>query len=197
MYVEVSVQECFNSSYQSEISSPELSKLESEQFLDDLGVPISTETWEAWFQHWLETLQPDISPTQNYELNLRLTNDTEIQALNHQYRYQDRPTDVLAFAALEVSCPQADEMTSLLPLNLGDIVISVETAQRQAQQQGHSLQLELAWLAAHGLLHLLGWDHPDEASLSWMLNQQETLLQAVGLLTQTDQTIKSVIQVVR
>jgi probable rRNA maturation factor len=68
-----------------------------------------------------------------------------------------------------------------VPLYLGDVVISVDTAHQQAQQQGHSLQTELAWLATHGLLHLLGWDHPDEESLLEMLNQQETLLQSVEL----------------
>jgi probable rRNA maturation factor len=60
-------------------------------------------------------------------------------------------------------------------------VISVETADRQAQQQGHSLKTELAWLASHGCLHLLGWDHPDLESLKRMLNQQVTLLQAINL----------------
>jgi probable rRNA maturation factor len=71
-----------------------------------------------------------------------------------------------------------------MPLYLGDVVISVDTAHRQAQQQGHSLKTELAWLATHGLLHLLGWDHPDEESLMEMLNQQETLLQIVNLTIQ-------------
>jgi probable rRNA maturation factor len=71
--------------------------------------------------------------------------------------------------------------TEDISLYLGDVVISVETAQRQATQLGHSLQQELAWLASHALLHLLGWDHPDKASMLCMLKQQETLLQAVGL----------------
>jgi probable rRNA maturation factor len=62
------------------------------------------------------------------------------------------------------------------PLELGDIVISVETAARQAPEHGHSLERELLFLASHGLLHLLGWDHPDEASLAAMLAQQEQLL---------------------
>jgi probable rRNA maturation factor len=61
------------------------------------------------------------------------------------------------------------------------MIISVETAQRQATQLGHSLEQELAWLAAHALLHLLGWDHPDEASLTRMLKQQQFLLHTVGL----------------
>ena len=67
------------------------------------------------------------------------------------------------------------------PLYLGDIVISLETAAQQSQQQGHSLTVELAWLAAHGLLHLLGWDHPDAASLALMLEQQKILLTKVDL----------------
>jgi probable rRNA maturation factor len=65
------------------------------------------------------------------------------------------------------------------PLYLGDIIISVETAQKQAQ--GHSLAQELAWLAAHALLHFLGWDHPTEAELLTMLQKQSELLQQVGV----------------
>jgi len=144
-------------------------------------IPISAETWEAWFDRWLETLQHDIPRAESYELSLRLTDDTEIQALNNQYRHQNCPTDVLAFAALEVDCPQLAESLVSLPLYLGDIVISVDTAERQAQQQGHTLSTELAWLAAHGLLHLLGWDHPDEDSLIQMLEEQVILLKEVGL----------------
>ena len=61
-------------------------------------------------------------------------------------------------------------------LELGDIVISLETAARQAPDQGHSLAQELQFLASHGLLHLLGWDHPDDASLQAMLARQDQLL---------------------
>lgn len=139
--------------------------------------------WQEWFQNWLEVLNPDLSPIHSYELSLRLTDDLEIQALNAQYRHQDKPTDVLAFAALEDTHPQADEVQSSLPLYLGDIVISLDTAQKQAQTQGHSLQTELVWLASHGLLHLLGWDHPDDDSLIQMLNKQQFLLHTVGLST--------------
>jgi probable rRNA maturation factor len=142
---------------------------------------IPSEVWELWFQKWLEALQPDLSPIQAYELSLRLTDDREIQSLNYQYRQQNKPTDVLAFAALETVGPPTEEMRSALPVYLGDIVISIDTAQRQAQSQEHSLETELAWLAAHGLLHLLGWDHPDDVSLAQMLSQQQALLQTVGL----------------
>lgn len=173
MQVEVSVQDCFSEFAQ----SPALNSESSYHYTDR---SIAAITWETWFERWLEILQPDIPSAPSYELSLRLTDDAEIQTLNAQYRHQNKPTDVLAFAALEVECPQSLEMRSLLPLYLGDIVISVDTAQRQAKQQGHNLSTELAWLAAHGLLHLVGWDHPDEDSLTQMLNQQTVLLQKIG-----------------
>jgi probable rRNA maturation factor len=148
---------------------------------DLLPYAITVEMWQAWFQRWLEELQPTLSPIQEYELSLRLTGDRDIQTLNAQYRFQDQPTDVLAFAALETDSPQPDEVRSCQPLYLGDIIISVETAHKQAQTQGHSLDIELAWLASHGLLHLLGWDHPDDQRLTQMLTQQQFLLSTVGL----------------
>ncbi|WAL61167.1 rRNA maturation RNase YbeY [Thermocoleostomius sinensis] len=156
---------------------------------DRSTAPISTDLWKHWFNRWLNELYSYL-PTGDrdehcYELTVRLTDDDEIQAFNSQYRHKNQPTDVLAFAALEVDYPQLEafdlEASADDFLYLGDIVISVETAQRQAAQLGHSLQQELAWLAAHALLHLLGWDHPDQDCLLRMLKQQETLLQTVGL----------------
>ncbi len=142
--------------------------------------------WEKWFECWITDLKSQLPAANTYELSLRLTNDAEIRVLNHQYRQQDKSTDVLAFAALEADFPMNEEMRSQLPLYLGDIVISVDTANRQATEQGHPLQTELAWLATHGLLHLLGWDHPDEASLLQMLEQQAVLLQLIGLTINGD-----------
>jgi len=170
--VEVIVQDCFVSTIPSLTTN-------AEKFL----YPISTSTWESWFYQWLELLEPQLPPATSYELTLRFTDDSGIQLLNAQYRAQNQPTDVLAFAALEVNSPKLPiQMQQSLPLYLGDMVISVDTAYRQAQQQRHSLQMELAWLASHGLLHLLGWDHPDEESLTTMLNQQEILLRLVKLV---------------
>ena len=149
--------------------------------IEETDPRIPPETWENWFNHWLEILQPQIPPAPSYEIGLRLTDDSQIQELNAQYRQQNKPTDVLAFAALEVDFPQSKEMLASVPFYLGDIIVSVDTAQRQAQQQEHSLSTELAWLATHGLLHLLGWDHPDEESLGRMLKQQVRLLNAIGI----------------
>jgi probable rRNA maturation factor len=173
MLIEVNVEDCYRLAQQSDgVSNPPESHASGE---------IWAETWENWFGVWLENQAADVPVACGYEVSLRLTDDPQMQVLNAQYRQLDRPTDVLAFAALEVDCPQPDEMSSSEPLYLGDIVISIDTAHRQAQQQGHPLKTELAWLASHGFLHLLGWDHPDEESLTQMLDRQETLLRAIGL----------------
>jgi len=142
---------------------------------------VNPEQFNQWFRAWLEylDLNLELPPAPAYELSLRLTDNPEMQSFNSQYRQQDRPTDVLAFAALETDTPLLPESQD--PLYLGDLLISVEIARDQAQAQGHSQTVELAWLCAHGLLHLLGWDHPDEASLQAMWDKQDSLLMQVGL----------------
>ncbi|MBV6621661.1 MAG: rRNA maturation RNase YbeY [Rivularia sp. (in: Bacteria)] len=169
--VEVYVQDNF---YQSSPEKP----VENE----DGDLLISVKIWETWFCKWMDMMQCDIPASSAYEIGLRLTNDSEIQTLNYQYRNQDKPTDVLAFAALEVDSPHVTEMeTEDEPLYLGDIIVSVDTAQRQAIQQKHSLNTELAWLSSHGFLHLIGWDHPDEESLQRMLEKQVMLLKTLSI----------------
>ncbi|MBA3539087.1 MAG: rRNA maturation RNase YbeY [Deltaproteobacteria bacterium] len=91
---------------------------------------------------------------EDFEVALSLVDDAAIKALNHGYRKKAKPTDVLAFAQREG--PAAE----LNPGLLGDIVISVETARRQARRGLHA---ELLHLASHGLCHLLGYDHRDDA----------------------------------
>lgn len=149
---------------------------------EDKDVRIGAKIWEKWFHQWVDMMQSDIPPVSAYEIGLRLTDDSEMQTLNSQYRHQDKPTDVLAFAALEVDSPHVTEIdTEDEPLYLGDIVVSIDTARRQAIQQGHALKTELAWLASHGLLHLIGWDHPDEESLRRMLEKQVMLLKTLSI----------------
>ncbi len=131
--------------------------------------PIPPERWETWLHRWGEIMAIN---DREWELTIRLTDDREIQQLNYQYRGHNCPTDVLSFPMEPIPLP--DE-----PLYLGDVVISVPTAQRQAQY--HSLEWEIVWLASHGFLHLLGWDHPDEASLEKMWTQQEILMEATDI----------------
>jgi probable rRNA maturation factor len=147
-------------------------------------ISVNEETWAKYFQVWIA--QPDLGlpPASGYEITLRLTDDAEIQSLNAQYRHIDKPTDVLAFAALDEEMVLPPSLTDL-PLYLGDIIISIDTARKQSVEQGHSLSIELLWLASHGFLHLLGWDHPDDQSLTAMLACQDKLLGTIAVVTTT------------
>ena len=91
------------------------------------------------------------------ELSIVLTGDPQIKKLNRTFRKKDKPTDVLSFPMRE---GEAGDVAGSL---LGDVVISVPTAARQATEKGHGVLYEVTFLLAHGLLHLLGWDH-DTAS---------------------------------
>ncbi|CAB3391213.1 rRNA maturation RNase YbeY [Kyrpidia spormannii] len=114
------------------------------------------------------------------EVSVVLVDDERIHELNRDYRGVDRPTDVLSFAMREGEGEpvQTEEGRELL----GDIVISVETAERQANQYGHSLRRELAFLAVHGFLHLLGYDHQSPEQEQVMFGKQEEVLSALGIM---------------
>ena len=133
---------------------------------------------------WLGILQPLLPERHRataYSLGLSFIDDTEMAALNQAWRQRSGPTDVLAFATAEAAPPPlAGNLQQ--ELELGDILIALPTASRQAQASAWTLKQELSWLISHGLLHLLGWDHPDDTSLHDMLKQQVCLLEAAGLL---------------
>ncbi len=136
--------------------------------------------WEGELSAWIEALRqgrdnhcPDVVKTcDSVSLGISLLDDASIAELNLHWRQKPTPTDVLSFAALESGMPLGEGQE----LELGDIVVSVPTARRQALEQEHGLERELRWLVSHGLLHLLGWDHPDADSLAAMLQKQEHLL---------------------
>jgi probable rRNA maturation factor len=109
----------------------------------------------------------------DYEVGLRLTTDAEIRVLNRDYRSKNKPTDVLAFAQRE------GPAGGLHPEVLGDIVISVDTAKRQAKK---GLAAELLHLASHGLCHLLGYDHRDDAE-ERVMNARAAALRKEGART--------------
>jgi probable rRNA maturation factor len=93
----------------------------------------------------------------NYEISILLTGDKQIENLNRIYRKKNRPTDVLAFSQRE---GDLGEQAGLL---LGDVVVSVPTARRQAEARSRDVHSEVLLLVAHGLLHLVGWDHDTPA----------------------------------
>jgi probable rRNA maturation factor len=111
----------------------------------------------------------------NSEVSLLLTSDREIQYLNKVYRDKDTPTDVLSFSMSEGldSFTDNDEIDDFL---LGDIVISIETAQRNAELAEISLMQEINILIIHGLLHLLGYDHNSDEEFDKMKNEEDRIL---------------------
>lgn len=124
------------------------------------------------------------------EVALTFVNDEAIHELNREYRGIDRPTDVLSFAMNEsleeeldivYELEEGEELDELTDV-LGDIVISVERAQAQSEEYGHSLEREIGFLVVHGFLHLLGYDHQDTASEKVMMDKQESALAQVGLV---------------
>lgn len=109
-------------------------------------------------------------------LTILLTEDEYIRELNRQFRGEDHITDVLSFPAGE-PMPGSEELLEYL----GDIAISVDTARRQAENKGHSLEAELQLLAIHGVLHLLDYDHETAEEKKAMWNVQAVVLNRLSL----------------
>ena len=113
------------------------------------------------------------------EVSVTLTDDAHIHELNRIYRAVDRPTDVLSFALTESEEPeivgaQGHDV-------LGDLVISLEHVAAQAEEDGHSPLRELSFLTVHGMLHLLGYDHMEEAERQEMEEEQRHVMEELGI----------------
>ncbi|WP_370589761.1 rRNA maturation RNase YbeY [Thermoactinomyces sp. CICC 10523] len=114
------------------------------------------------------------------EVAVTIVDNEKIHQLNREYRGIDRPTDVLSFPLWEpdeewVIDEEEEEVM------LGDIVISLPKAKEQAAEYGHTLARELGFLAVHGFLHLLGYDHETEQEEKEMFSRQEEILSRIGL----------------
>ncbi|WP_313891821.1 rRNA maturation RNase YbeY [Psychrobacillus sp.] len=109
-----------------------------------------------------------------------VTNDA-IQEINRTYRNKDVATDVISFAMEELGEGEMKIIDADIPTLLGDIIISVERAKEQAAAYAHTFEREVCFLAVHGFLHLLGFDHGTEEEEKEMFGLQETILQAFGL----------------
>lgn len=117
----------------------------------------------------------------NTEVSITFVNDQDIQELNKAYRNIDSATDVLSFAFDEGGAEEPSfTETGNLHL-LGEIIISLDRAEIQAQEYGHSLDREIGYLVVHGLLHLLGFDHMQEEEGLKMREHEEQILTALGL----------------
>jgi len=112
--------------------------------------------------------------TENVEISLSFVTNDEIKMLNKQYREIDKITDVLSF-------PLGDENPETNEIMLGDIVISLDRAEEQANEYGHEFKREIGFLTVHSMLHLLGYDHENKEDEEVMFAKQEDILGRVGL----------------
>lgn len=175
----------------------------------ELYVDVGNDATNAAVQALLNTLPLDQTIERTLQaagisepvmLTLLITNDETIKDMNRQYRQLNKPTDVLSFPLLErplVNAPaeqlwqpqEGEEAPTTetpfvtppeLVTNLGDIVISWPTVQRQASEVGHSADYELLYLLSHGVLHLIGYDDMSEAGYQAMVGIQQSVLQSLG-----------------
>ena len=118
---------------------------------------------------------------EEFEVSISFVNNQEMRSLNKEYRNIGKETDVLSFPLVEFieeELNTEDEDAEYIEeeIALGDIVISMEKAVEQSEEYGHSFKRELAFLLVHGMLHLLGYDHDEEASEGEMFDKQEEIL---------------------
>lgn len=143
-----------------------------------------TKEQQAMLDELLQCAATELSLTPNTEMSVTFVDNPTIQQYNREYRQKDQPTDVISFA---IEDQGEDEQTIILdetidlPRELGDILISVERAQEQAEEYGHSFDRELGFLAVHGFLHLNGYDHMVEEDEKEMFGLQEKILRDYGL----------------
>lgn len=115
------------------------------------------------------------------EISISFVDNEQIQVINRDYRDKDKPTDVISFAMQEMEDEELEIVGEGLPVVLGDIIISIDKAKEQAEEYNHSFERELAFLALHGFLHLLGYDHMNAEDEKKMFQRQDEILGAFGI----------------
>ncbi len=162
-----------------------------------MTIQIEYEAKEDWNVDYRPIIETIVLAALDYEkcpyeaeVNVLLTDNEEIRRLNREFRSIDRETDVLSFPMGDFETPsdfdrleeQAEDYFNpeTGELLLGDIVISVDKVQEQAEKYGHSQERELAFLVAHSMLHLCGYDHMEEEERLIMEKKQEEILSLQG-----------------
>lgn len=115
------------------------------------------------------------------EVSVTFVTNEMIRDINREYRGKDQPTDVISFAMEELGEGETAIIGSSEPRMLGDIIISLDRTKEQAADYGHSFERELGFLAVHGFLHLLGYDHMTEEDEKKMFSRQEEILVSLGI----------------
>ncbi len=129
----------------------------------------------------LQSAAKQLTVQDGAEVSVTFVTNEAIHEINLNYRGKDMPTDVISFAMEEMGEGEMEIVNADIPVLLGDIIISLDRTKEQAESYGHSFERELCFLALHGFLHLLGYDHDTEEKEKEMFGLQETILQAFGL----------------
>ncbi|WP_188206190.1 rRNA maturation RNase YbeY [Alkalibacillus aidingensis] len=149
------------------------------ELIDETGSV--TEQQQNLLKNVLELAAKRESVEPNAEVSLTFITDEEIKEINRDYREKDQVTDVISFALEEHTEDELVVQGEDIPIHYGDIVISIDRAYAQADEYNHSIDRELAFLAVHGLLHLIGYDHQTKEEEQMMFSKQEEILNEYGL----------------
>ncbi|MGG2095405.1 rRNA maturation RNase YbeY [Bacillus sp. S13(2024)] len=148
-------------------------------FFDETGEV--KEEYVDMIQQLVEKAADTESVEDGTELSITFVNNERIQEINRDYRDKDQPTDVISFAMEDMGEGEMEIVGVEMPRMLGDIIISIPRAKEQAEEYGHSFERELGFLAVHGFLHLLGYDHMTEEEEKVMFGKQKEILDTFGL----------------
>ena len=154
---------------------------------------IDNRTTFVWEEKWEEVVRKAVRTSLDYEgfeiedeveceISVSIVTNDEIQKLNKEFRNIDKATDVLSFPQLTFEMGEVADLNENDEIILGDIVISIDKAKEQAEEYGHSLEREIAFLTVHSMLHLMGYDHMEVAEEKEMIKKQKEILQQVGFI---------------
>lgn len=150
------------------------------QFYNQTSEPV--ETYEAMITTVVnETIKQENLTNEMLECSFIFVDNEQIREINANYRQKDAVTDVITFA-IEDEMPGEIKIQGIpMPRMLGDVFISLPRTREQAERYGHSFERELSFLAVHGCLHLLGYDHIEPEEEKIMFGKQEDVLNALGI----------------
>lgn len=149
---------------------------------------VNQQTSYKWDKKWESLIRKAVNQVAklrklpaNTEVNVVVVDSRYIQELNYLYRGVDQPTDVLSFSMSETREEEPYYDPPETENVLGDIVICIDKVLSQAQEYGHSVEREWAYLTVHGMLHLLGYDHEEEGERTLMRSLEEKIMDSLGL----------------
>lgn len=143
-----------------------------------------TETLKETDMQFVEKILQHAAKEENIEdaeVSVSFVTNEKIREINREYREKDQPTDVISFAMEEPGEGETVIPDSGGPRVLGDIIISLDRTREQAADYGHSFERELGFLAVHGFLHLVGYDHLNESDERKMFAKQDVILSSLGI----------------